>query len=204
LVADLFLLLLLAKKTDPVLDHKILTGGIERPHSLCADILFWKNRKSLKRRDPRIDFRFCSLRHAFVQPTMNFVFSPFADEIEERPCIHSVQEKTYIIKAATIYSLHVFPYTNVILLKKKPGVRLEPETWPLHIVGPIPQGIEEAITNRLVVGWNPTWSTILISPVRSANYWRGLASGKPKAECTRLTVILSFSPEESKAQGDMW
>lgn len=68
--------------------------------------------------------------------------------------------------------------------------------------GPVPQSIEEPITNRPVLGWNPSRSTTLNSPVRSANYLRGLTSGKPKAEFTRLTVILDPSPEESKVQSD--
>jgi hypothetical protein len=72
-----------------------------------------------------------------------------------------------------------------------------------HSCGPVPQRIEEAITNRPVVGWIPTRSASIISPTCSANCSWGLASGKPKAEFTRLTVILSFSPEESKAQSDM-
>ena len=70
--------------------------------------------------------------------------------------------------------------------------------------GPVPQRIEEPTTNRLAVGWNPTRpATTLISPVRSANCLRGLASGKPKAEFTRLTVILDLSPEESKGSNDV-
>src|SRR5260370_39036134 len=68
--------------------------------------------------------------------------------------------------------------------------------------GPVPQRIEEPITNRPVLGWNPSRSVTLNSPVRSANYLRGLNSGKPKAEFTRLTVILDFRPEESKVQID--
>lgn len=47
--------------------------------------------------------------------------------------------------------------------------------------GPVPHRIEEPITNRLVPGWNPSRSATLISPVCSANYSRGLASGlRPK------------------------
>jgi hypothetical protein len=69
--------------------------------------------------------------------------------------------------------------------------------------GPVPQRIEEPTTNRPVVGWIPTRSATLNSPVRSANYLRGLTSGKPKAEFTRLTVILDSSPEESKVQSDL-
>jgi hypothetical protein len=69
---------------------------------------------------------------------------------------------------------------------------------------PVPQRIEEPTTNRLVVGWNPTRSTTLISPVRSANCWRAFTSdARPKAEFTRLTVILGRSPGESKARNDL-
>jgi hypothetical protein len=69
--------------------------------------------------------------------------------------------------------------------------------------GPVPQRIEEPITNRPVLGWNPSRSVTLNSPVRSANYLRGLTSGKPKAEFTRLTVILDLTPKESKVQNDL-
>jgi hypothetical protein len=70
--------------------------------------------------------------------------------------------------------------------------------------GPVPQRIEESATNRLVVGWNPTRPFTHFSTLPAAtNYLQGLTSGKPKAEFTRLTVIVRPSPEESKAQSDM-
>src|ERR1017187_2789441 len=72
------------------------------------------------------------------------------------------------------------------------------------VSGPVPQRIEERTTNPLVVGWNPTRPTTIISPACSLNYLRGLTSGtRPKAEFTRLTAIVSLLPKESKAQADV-
>jgi len=62
--------------------------------------------------------------------------------------------------------------------------------------------VERWVANPRVGSSSLPRSTTTNSPVRSANYLRGLASSKPKAEFTRLTVILSFSPEESKALND--
>jgi hypothetical protein len=70
--------------------------------------------------------------------------------------------------------------------------------------GPVPQGIEEPITNRPVVGWIPTRSTRLISPVRSANYFRGLASGlHQRQDCSDPLSFWTQLPEESKVQIDL-
>lgn len=88
--------------------------------------------------------------------------------------------------------------------KGQTGTVAKPELLAFaYSCGPVPQGIEEPITNRPVVGWIPTRSATLNSPVRSANYLRGLASGKPKAGLLRSTVILGLLPEESKAQSDV-
>ena len=67
--------------------------------------------------------------------------------------------------------------------------------------GPVCKTVQGALIT--LAGSNPALSARLNSPVRSANYSRGIASGKPKAGLLRSTVILSFSPEESKAQGDV-
>src|ERR1700674_2989189 len=61
--------------------------------------------------------------------------------------------------------------------KGQPNQSPNRNCWPSLSCGPVPQGIEEAITNRLVVGWNPTRSAILISPTCSANCSWGLTSG---------------------------
>lgn len=88
--------------------------------------------------------------------------------------------------------------------KGQSGTVAKPELLAFaYSYGPVPQRIEEPITNRLVLGWNPSRSATLNSPVRSANYSRGLASGKPKAGLLRSTAILDLSPEESKAQNDV-
>src|ERR1700730_814242 len=69
--------------------------------------------------------------------------------------------------------------------------------------GPVPQGIEEPITNRRVVGWNPTRPTTLNRPACSTNCLRGFTSdARPKAGLVPA-AILSLSPEESKAQRDV-
>lgn len=64
--------------------------------------------------------------------------------------------------------------------------------------GPRPE--ERPPAKRKAAGSSPATGIRLISPACSANYSRGLASGKPKAEFTRLIVILDLSPEESKVQ----
>jgi hypothetical protein len=88
--------------------------------------------------------------------------------------------------------------------KGQSGTVAKPELLAFALsCGPVPQRIEEPITNRSVVGWNPTRSATLSSPVCSANYSRDLTSGKPKAEFTRLTAILSLRSEESKTQSDL-
>ncbi|SRR5260370_37292777 len=51
-------------------------------------------------------------------------------------------------------------------------------------------------------GSNPATGTTLNSLVSSANYSRGLASGKPKAGFIP-TAIVRFEPEESKFQSDL-
>jgi hypothetical protein len=88
--------------------------------------------------------------------------------------------------------------------KGQSGTVAKPELLAFaYSCGPVPQRIEEPISNRLVLGWNPSRSATLNSPICSANYSRGITSGKPKAGLLRSTVILSFSPEESKAQSDV-
>ena len=71
-----------------------------------------------------------------------------------------------------------------------------------HSCGPVPQRIEEPITNRLVAGWNPARSASLLSPNCSANCSWGLASGTSPETGLVPTVSLDFLPEESKVQND--
>ena len=76
--------------------------------------------------------------------------------------------------------------------------------WPFVYLACVAQMVQRALllTGRPLVRIQAQVPD-LIRPVRSANYSRGIASGKPKAEFTRLTVILVPSPEESKGQIDL-
>lgn len=62
---------------------------------------------------------------------------------------------------------------------------------------------ERRAANSEVESSTLSTSATLISPTRSANCSRGLASGEPKAELLRLTAILDLSPGESKVQSDL-
>jgi hypothetical protein len=72
-------------------------------------------------------------------------------------------------------------------------------------LGPVPQRIEESATNRLAVGWNPTRPTSFFTsaPPVATNYLRGFTSSARLKAGLVPTVILSFPPEESKAQSDL-
>lgn len=81
-----------------------------------------------------------------------------------------------------------------------------PNQNPMAVVrfGPVPQWIEEAITNRPVVGSNPTRPATLISPASRWNYQQSLSLGlAPETEFTRLTVIVRPFPKKRKAINDM-
>jgi len=63
--------------------------------------------------------------------------------------------------------------------------------------------IERPPTKPRVLSSNLAQGTVFGGPACSANYWRGPASGEPKAEFVGLTVILDFRLEESKVQSDL-
>src|SRR5579862_4366448 len=70
--------------------------------------------------------------------------------------------------------------------------------------GPVPQRIEEAITNRPVRGWNPRRSASLLSPTCGANRSWGLASGLlQRQDCLDPLSFWTHLPEESKGQNDV-
>jgi hypothetical protein len=82
-------------------------------------------------------------------------------------------------------------------------VKLNPSAFA-RFYGPVPQGIEEPTTNRLVVGWIPTRSAIFNSaPLAATNYLKGLASGKTQDRVATPTAIVDLSPEEIKVQNDL-
>src|SRR5712691_7530624 len=94
------------------------------------------------------------------------------------------------------------------MLHKAKGQRnpvAKPGTLALaYSCGPVPQRIEEPITNRLVLGWNPSRSARLLSPACSANCLRGLASGlRQRQGCLDSLSFWTHLLEESKVQNDV-